>query len=157
MLLHDYQSMYRHNRTKCISWSLDQHTPSRPRGRKQDSVTFNITFCGLLDNVQLRAAWPIPVAERSKAWVCGRSLSGVAGSNTAGAWMSICCECCVLSGTGLCDGLITRPEESYRLWCVSECNREPSIKRTPWPTAGWCPMKEKFISSNDWIQFSTGL
>jgi len=26
--------------------------------------------------------------------------------------------CCVLSGRGLCDGLITRPEESYRLWCV---------------------------------------
>jgi hypothetical protein len=24
----------------------------------------------------------------------------------------------VLSGRGLCDELITRPEESYRLWCV---------------------------------------
>jgi len=23
-----------------------------------------------------------------------------------------------LSGRGLCDELITRPEESYRLWCV---------------------------------------
>jgi hypothetical protein len=32
--------------------------------------------------------------------------------------MSLCCECCVLSGRGLCDGLITRLEESYRLWCV---------------------------------------
>jgi hypothetical protein len=32
--------------------------------------------------------------------------------------MSVSCECCMLSGTGLCDGLITRPEESYRLWCV---------------------------------------
>ena len=30
-----------------------------------------------------------------------------------GAWMFVCCECCVLSGRGLCDGLITRPEESY--------------------------------------------
>jgi hypothetical protein len=28
--------------------------------------------------------------------------------------MSVSCECCVLSGRGLCDGLITRPEESYR-------------------------------------------
>ena len=27
--------------------------------------------------------------------------------------MSVCCECCVLSDRGLCDGLITRPEESY--------------------------------------------
>jgi hypothetical protein len=33
-------------------------------------------------------------------------------------WMFVCCKCCVLSGRGLCDGLITRPEESYRLWCV---------------------------------------
>jgi hypothetical protein len=32
--------------------------------------------------------------------------------------MSVCCECCVLSGRGLCDRLITRPEESYRLWRV---------------------------------------
>jgi len=35
-----------------------------------------------------------------------------------GAWMSVCCECCVLSGSGLCDELITRPEQSDRLWCV---------------------------------------
>jgi hypothetical protein len=37
-----------------------------------------------------------------------------------GAWMFVCCECCVLSG--LCDELITRPEESYRLWCVIVCD-----------------------------------
>jgi len=29
--------------------------------------------------------------------------------------MSVSCECCVLSGRGLCVGLITRPEESYRM------------------------------------------
>jgi len=32
--------------------------------------------------------------------------------------MFVCCECCVLSCRGLCDELITRAEESYRLWCV---------------------------------------
>jgi hypothetical protein len=32
--------------------------------------------------------------------------------------MHVYCECCVLSGRGLCDGLIARPEESYRVWCV---------------------------------------
>jgi len=32
--------------------------------------------------------------------------------------MFVCCECCVLLGRGLCDGLITRPEESHRLWRV---------------------------------------
>jgi hypothetical protein len=31
---------------------------------------------------------------------------------------------CVLSGRGLCDELITRPEESYRLWCVFVCDLE---------------------------------
>jgi hypothetical protein len=40
--------------------------------------------------------------------------------------MSVCCECCVLSGRGLCDGLITRPEESYRLWRVIVCDQETS-------------------------------
>jgi len=29
--------------------------------------------------------------------------------------MTVCCKCCVLSGRGHCDALITRPEESYRL------------------------------------------
>ena len=39
--------------------------------------------------------------------------------------MSVCCECCVLlSGRDLCDELITRPEETYRLWCVIVCDLE---------------------------------
>ena len=29
-----------------------------------------------------------------------------------GAWLSVCCECCVLLGRGLCSGPIPRPEES---------------------------------------------
>ena len=32
---------------------------------------------------------PIPVAERSKAWVCRRSPAGIAGSNPAGG-MELC-------------------------------------------------------------------
>ena len=43
--------------------------------------------------------------------------------------MSVSCECCVLSGRGLCVGLITRPEDSYRLWCVVECDLVTSIMR----------------------------
>jgi hypothetical protein len=35
--------------------------------------------------------------------------------------MSVSCECCVLSGRGLCDGLVTHPEESCRVWCVWVC------------------------------------
>jgi hypothetical protein len=63
--------------------------------------------------ISCRSQWPRGLRRGSAAprllrlWV--RILSG--------AWMSVCCECCVLSGRGLCDGLITRPEESYRTWC----------------------------------------
>jgi len=39
----------------------------------------------------------------------------ILGSNPAGAWIFVCSDCCVLSGRGLCDELITRPGESYRL------------------------------------------
>jgi hypothetical protein len=47
-----------------------------------------------------------------------------------GAWMSLCCECCVLSSRGLCDGPISRSEESYRLWCVNVCDLETSKNET---------------------------
>jgi hypothetical protein len=40
--------------------------------------------------------------------------------------MFVCCECCVLSGRGLGDGLITRPEEFYRLWHIVLCDQETS-------------------------------
>ena len=36
--------------------------------------------------------------------------------------MSVFCECCMLSGRGLCDGPITRPENSYRMLCVWLCD-----------------------------------
>jgi len=37
-----------------------------------------------------------------------------------------------LSGTGLCDELITRPEESYRLCCVVVCDLETSRIGAPY-------------------------
>jgi hypothetical protein len=40
--------------------------------------------------------------------------------------MLVCCVCCMLSGRGLCDELITRPEKSYRLWRVVVCDHETS-------------------------------
>jgi hypothetical protein len=39
-----------------------------------------------------------------------------------GAWIFVVSV--ELSGRGLCDELITRPEESYRLWCVVLCDLE---------------------------------
>ena len=46
-----------------------------------------------------------------------------------GAWMFVCC---VLSGRGLCDELITLSEESYRLWCVVVCDLETSRIGAPY-------------------------
>jgi len=37
-----------------------------------------------------------------------------------------------LSGRGLCDELITRPEESYRLCCVVVCDLETSRTGAPY-------------------------
>ena len=49
-----------------------------------------------------------------------------------GAWIFVCCECRVLSGRGLCDELITRPEESYRLCCIVVCDLETSRIGAPY-------------------------
>ena len=45
-------------------------------------------------------------------------------------------ECCVLTGRGLCVGLIIRPQKSYRVWCVTlsvvchtKCENEASMRK----------------------------
>jgi hypothetical protein len=63
---------------------------------------------------------PVPVVARSKA----ARLLELWVRIPPEAWMSVCCECCVLLCRGLCVGLITRPEESYRMWCVVVCDLE---------------------------------
>ena len=50
-----------------------------------------------------------------------------------GAWTFFCCECCVLSGRGLCNEQITRSEESYRLWRVVVCDLETSKEEAKSP------------------------
>jgi hypothetical protein len=66
------------------------------------------------------AAWP-------KAYVCGRSSAEILGSNpTGGDGCLSVVECCVLPDRDLCDELISRPEKSYRLYCVVMCDLETS-------------------------------
>ena len=57
--------------------------------------------------------------------------------------MSFCCECCLLSGRGLCDELITRPEEYHRMWCVVVCDLEISGMRRSWPALGRSATEKK--------------
>jgi hypothetical protein len=40
-----------------------------------------------------------------------------------GVYMPVTCECCFLLSRGLCDGPITRPEKSCRIWCVRVWSR----------------------------------
>jgi hypothetical protein len=77
-----------------------------------------------------------PVRTRgSKGKACGRSPE---------AWMSDPCDCCALSRRGLCDRPIPRPEEFYRLWCITVCDLEGSKSRRPWPTLGCCARESKY-------------
>jgi hypothetical protein len=76
------------------------------------------------------------VAARFNA-ICGRLVAGVAGSNSARG-MDVCLLYLyvVLScvGRGLCDGLITRPEEFYRVSnvCVTTETRKSEAKGPFW-------------------------
>jgi len=98
--------------------------------------------------------WPLPVTQCRSQWPRGvRGRIVVARllrfwvRIPPGAWMSVSCECCVLSGRSLCDGPITRPEESYRLWCVVVCDLETPWMRRPWPTGGCCVRnKQKLLT-----------
>ena len=79
-----------------------------------------------------RSQWPRGLRRKSSAARLLRSWVRI----PLGAWMFVCCECCVLSGRGLCDGLITRPEESYRMWRVFVCDQETSKTRRLKPATG---------------------
>ena len=93
-------------------------------------VVFGNKVCLLIG----RSQWPRGLRRRSAAARLLRSWVRI----PPGAWKFVCFECCVLSGRGLCDGLITRPEESYRLWCVVVWDPETSRMSWPWPTGGCC-------------------
>jgi len=75
-----------------------------------------------------RSQWPHGLRRRASV-AC---LLGLWVRIPPGVWMSVCWEFCMLSGTGLCDVLITHPEESCRLWCVV-CDLETSWMKRPWP------------------------
>ena len=64
----------------------------------------------------------------------GGRLLGLWARILSVAWMFVSFECYLFCGSVLCVVLTTRSEESYRLWCVSECNVETSIMRRSRPT-----------------------
>ena len=83
------------------------------------AVSRGFTVCIGTDR---RSPWPIGLRYSSAA----ARLLRLCFRIPPGAWLSVCRDSCVLSGRGLCDELITRPEESYRLRCVVVCDLETS-------------------------------
>ena len=96
-----------------------------------------------------RSQWPRGLRRRSAADRLLRSWVRI----PPGAWMFVCCDCCVLSGKGLCDELITRPEESYRRWCVVVCDLETSRMRRSWPALGRSATKKNEICKQNLLHF----
>ena len=89
-----------------------------------------ISYCTILNIVIIlvnltvvgRSQWPRGLRHRSAA----ARLLGLWVRIPPGAWMFVSCGCCVLLSRGLCDELITRPEESYRVQCFVVCDLETS-------------------------------
>jgi hypothetical protein len=54
-------------------------------------------------NIPCRYQWPHCLRRRSTA----PRLLRFGFESRRGAWMSVCCNCCLLSGRGVCDELIT--------------------------------------------------
>jgi hypothetical protein len=86
---------------------------------------------------------PIPMAARSTAWVCGRSLAGIVGSNPAGG-MDVCLlwMLCVVRYRSLRRANHSSREVLPSVVCLSQCDREASIMRRPWLTSGCCAMEK---------------
>jgi hypothetical protein len=120
-----------------------------------------LTVCGL--HLQLRTLSilfilvvnpPIPMAAQSKAYVCGRSNAGVAGSNPFSAWMFFSCVLVCCAGSSPCDELTTRSEESYRVCVrVRACDLETSTVRRPRSDLVGCTTNISYTSGNTSSKF----
>ena len=105
---------------------------SLPMWHLYPSLMSQIT-CNYISNSGLcRSQWPCGLRHRSVATRLLRLWVQIPPR----ARMYVCCECFVLSGRGLCDEVNTHPEESYWLWCITECDLETSWMTRPWPTEG---------------------
>jgi hypothetical protein len=67
------------------------------------------------------------------------------------SWMSVSCECCVLSGRGLCVELITCPDEFYRVWCVWVWSWSLDNKKALAQKRAVAPWGEKLTRTFFWI------
>ena len=71
-------------------------------------------ICGWQSNDRCRSRW----SRRLRHGPVAARLLRLLVQIPPGAWISVSWDYCVLSGISLCVGPITRPEQSYRIWCV---------------------------------------
>jgi len=124
--------VYGHSASKLYPFSSTRKT-----GRSQVSHGYILLRPRLLFMFISPSMVPTPKVAPSKRWICDHSLAGITGSDPTGAWMSVFCECCRVCRVFFI-GLTTRPNESYRVWCVwvgSWC---------PGPLGAVAPWKKKF-------------
>jgi hypothetical protein len=95
---------------------------------------------------------PTPIAVRSNEKVRGRSTAGIAVRISLKARMLVFCVCCV--GSGLCDELNTRSEESYRVCVIIVWDLETSTMRWTRPACVRTPCAED-LTSNIWLEVKT--
>jgi hypothetical protein len=110
--------MHSISRTYAVQFAVNYHINCAIWFLLKRSERFNPSI--MVSSNTVMPYGPIPAAARSKAWVCGRWCAGTEGSNTA-AGMDVRLLC-VLSCRSIRDELITRPEQSYRLWRVVVCD-----------------------------------
>jgi hypothetical protein len=107
---------------------------SFPPGSVRDSDAYQATTTSfhVASNSQFTSYSTIglcALAARPKTLVCDRSPAGILGSNPVGD-TDVCRERCVLSRIDLRFGLITHPEESYRIWCDCEAPKREAMTRS---------------------------
>jgi len=129
-----------------------------PSHRRQDIFTFNKHICLFLSLfvirrwiiIHCRSQWPLDQRRGSASsrllWLWVRIPSW--------EWIFVCCECCVLSGWGLYFGVITGPDESYRVYCdwiwSWIINIEEALDH--W---GYCAVVKIIWFTVPWIHFRT--
>ena len=97
---------------------------------------------------QCRFWWPYDL----RRWSAAAHLLALRVRITPGSWMPVSCEYSVLSDRDLCVGIITRPDESYRLWYF--CDRDAFAMMRPWPTRG-CNAEKKCAFRSRWTNKRT--
>jgi len=120
---------HRQNRWSSFNVLIQSESSNKPRTFKRAEgkrVLTKVPEIPLINTNLNRSQWPHGLRRRSTA-------ARLLGLCVRMAWMFVCCVCCVLSGRGLCDELITRPEESYRLWYVVVCDLENLMNEEPCP------------------------